>query len=397
MLVGLLTTSFPRFEGDVAGSFVLGMARTLAGRGHAIDVLAPEPAERAPEWEPGPGITLTHVPYLRPRRLQRTFYGAGVPDNVLRDPLAWLGIAPSSAALLIEARRRVARWDAVVSHWLLPCGLVGAAVRGSRPHLAVSHSADTHLLARLPGRGRIARAILRGSTALLFASTEGRERFARALPVGEHAALQAIAHVSPMGIDPPPPRSTIGRAPLRRAEGLSGFVVLVLARLVPVKGVADLARALAGASGVTVLIAGDGPERAAIDEAFRRAGVPARLLGTVSPARKHELLAVADCLAVPSRVLASGRSEGTPAAALEAMAAGLPVVATRVGGLPELIGDGRTGHLVPPGDTAALRAALLDLRDDPEQRRRLGRRAARQARAYTWGAMAEGLEELLRS
>src|SRR5687768_12606658 len=98
MRVGLLTTSFPRFEGGIAGQFVLGFARALAARGHELSVLAPEPHERLtlPTW---PGVRLRWLGYLRPRTLQRTFYGAGVPDNLRRDPRAWLGLLPFSAAL----------------------------------------------------------------------------------------------------------------------------------------------------------------------------------------------------------------------------------------------------------------------------------------------------------
>ena len=111
MRIGLLTTSFPRREGDVAGCFVLGFAQTLADHGHSIHVLAPEPAERGttPRW---PRIDVEWVPYLRPRCIQRTFYGAGVPDNLRRDPRAWLGIAPFAASLWQRTRVRVRDVDA---------------------------------------------------------------------------------------------------------------------------------------------------------------------------------------------------------------------------------------------------------------------------------------------
>ena len=104
MRIGLMTTSFPRVEGDAAGSFVLGFARALAARGHALSVLAPEPPERMPKPQ-FDDIDLTWLPYLLPRAWQRTFYGAGVPDNLRRDPRAWLGPLPFTTQLYRHARR----------------------------------------------------------------------------------------------------------------------------------------------------------------------------------------------------------------------------------------------------------------------------------------------------
>jgi hypothetical protein len=173
--IGLLTTSFPRWPGDAAGHFVHGFAGALAARGHTLEVLAPEPAESvsAPRW---PGIELSWVPYLRPRSWQRTFYGAGVPDNLRSDPRAWLGPWPFAAALSAAVMERRSRWDALISHFGLPCGLIAGALRGRLPHLCVQHSADLHALERLPGAvgTRLAARIARGSSALWFVSERAR-------------------------------------------------------------------------------------------------------------------------------------------------------------------------------------------------------------------------------
>ena len=110
MRIGVLTTSYPRFDGDVGGSFVEGFARALAERGHSVEVIAPEPREPTGAQRLPP----TWVRYL-PRPLERTFHGAGVPDNLRRHPSAWLGAVTGPLALAKEARRRVGEWDAIVS------------------------------------------------------------------------------------------------------------------------------------------------------------------------------------------------------------------------------------------------------------------------------------------
>jgi hypothetical protein len=105
MRIGLLTTSFPRFEGDVAGTFVLGFASALAARGHSVRVLAPEP--RVPQAPPSRrSVETRYVPYVRPRSLATTFYGGGVLDNA-RDARAWPGLLSFTPALALSATREL--------------------------------------------------------------------------------------------------------------------------------------------------------------------------------------------------------------------------------------------------------------------------------------------------
>jgi glycosyltransferase involved in cell wall biosynthesis len=121
------------------------------------------------------------------------------------------------------------------------------------------------------------------------------------------------------------------------------------------------------------IIVGEGPQREAIESEIRKLRLEAnfQLLGLRSDVPR--LLAAADVLALTSV------SEGIPLTIIEAMAAGLPVVATSVGGVPEIVVDQQTGFLVPKGDDEKLAAAILSLAEDPELRGRMG--AAGHARA----------------
>jgi glycosyltransferase involved in cell wall biosynthesis len=166
--------------------------------------------------------------------------------------------------------------------------------------------------------------------------------------------------VIPNGVEVPPRRRPVPAA--------RPVTLLSIGRLRPPKDFVTLVRALARLDRGTVRlrIAGDGPDRAALADEVRRLGLDGdvELLGTRTDV--GELLAAADVF-----VLASD-SEGLPMSVLEAMAAGLPVVASAVGGVPELVRDGDTGALVPPRDPAALAAALARLAAEPELRERLG-------------------------
>ena len=180
---------------------------------------------------------------------------------------------------------------------------------------------------------------------------------------------QAKMIVIPNGIDPGYfAASAVRRAEARAAYSLpeTAFVVATAARFSPEKGLDIFIQAARLRRGMTFLIAGDGPLLADLS---RDLPLNVRLLGRLDDIRP--LLAAADVFAVPSR------REGQGIAALEAMAAGVPVAASRVGGLAEMLTDGDTALLTPPGDPEALAAGLSRLQSD----RQLGRRLAKSAAA----------------
>jgi glycosyltransferase involved in cell wall biosynthesis len=175
------------------------------------------------------------------------------------------------------------------------------------------------------------------------------------------------------------------RTSARAALGLPAgtTVVAFVGRLSVVKAPEVLLRAVRG-TGLRLLVAGEGPLREALEAEADAEQV--RFLGFLPDVAP--VLAAADLLALPSR------TEGLPMAALEAMAAGLPVVASAVGSLPEVLADG-AGVLVPPGDVSALRLALERL-SAPEVRARIGAEARRRVESrYAATTMAQRYRELL--
>jgi glycosyltransferase involved in cell wall biosynthesis len=260
--------------------------------------------------------------------------------------------------------------------------------------LAVLHSADVHALARLPGRGRLAGEITRGASALLFTSAELRQRFFECLSPLTRTEAQTRSHVCPMGIDPPRPHEE-SRQAVRRRLGLHRFTALALGRLVPIKGLDDAIRAVAGRQDMELVLAGEGPDRARLQALARELEAPVRFEGLVHGRHKHDLLAAADVFVAPSRQTRTGRTEGTPTAVLEAMAAGVPVVCTPAGGLAAIAEDGRNARIVPAQQPDRLRDVLCELARDPRARRRLARAARTTGRLYTWPEIAPHLEALL--
>ncbi len=166
------------------------------------------------------------------------------------------------------------------------------------------------------------------------------------------------------GVEP----ARYGRDPDRAADRRLVFV----GRLAAVKGVPVLLEALARLRGtdgeVTLTLVGDGPERGWIEERIQALGLEGAvtITGYLSQAEVAGELAKADVF-----VLASF-AEGVPVVLMEAMATGLPVVTTRIAGIPELVEDGVSGFVVPPGDAATLASRLATLIDDPERAAAMG-------------------------
>lgn len=208
---------------------------------------------------------------------------------------------------------------------------------------------------------------------------------------------QRIALI-PSAVDPERIRVRRGGAALRAAEGVGADEPLLLcaAALVRRKGIDVLLDALSAlaARGLRprLWIAGDGPERASLAEQAARLELAAQVRWLGQREDIGDLLAAADAVVLPSR------AEGLGVAALEAMAAARPVVASAVGGLADAVRDERTGLLVPPGDAVALAAALERLLREPLLRQRLGGAGpARIAEGFLAEQMVAAYERLYRA
>jgi len=156
--------------------------------------------------------------------------------------------------------------------------------------------------------------------------------------------------------------------------------VLVFAgRLGPQKAVGILLAALADVDGVSLVVAGDGPERAALERRAAELGLDGRVrfLGSVPRETVLRLFRAADASVLPSAW------ENFPHTVVEALAVGCPVIATSVGGVPEVVRDGENGLLVAPNDAAALGEAIERFFTDASLRERLAAAAPASVAGYT--------------
>jgi glycosyltransferase involved in cell wall biosynthesis len=399
--IGFITTSFMRHKDDVAGSFVFGLARELGRLGHSIEVIVPEPPRPAQWQTESPwleGIEVFGAPYARPATFQKLFFGAGVPDNLANNPIL-AGLIPGAlAGLAAVAATRAGRWDGVISHWLVPSALIAGIVGRSRiRHLAIAHSGDVHLLRRIPGGKFLARAVVGCANHIGFVSEGLRREFFELLDVSSAGQLRDCSSITPMGIDLESLETQRSKEAVRREINASGFVVLFLGRLVPIKGVDLLIDAVAGLKDCTLIIAGDGPDRNILEQRAASRGADVRFMGLVGPRLRAELLGACDVVALPSRTLPSGRHEGIPLVLAEALAAGCPVVAANSGGIGEFLEHEKTGFLVDPDDVEGLGRALETLANNPVLRQQMSAAGSFVGRGRDWRRLVKEYERLVLS
>ncbi len=275
-------------------------------------------------------------------------------------------------------------------NWPLACkyGLVAAALHRVPAVVATVHLFVDGLMNR---NVRLQmRAVGTGVHRYLAVSQHVRDRLAAGVGLPERKL-----RVVPNGIDPAP----FTRAPdpvlrTRLAGSPDRQLVFTAARLSPLKGLDVLLSAAALVPEARFVVAGEGPERAALEARAEALGVAHRVHFLGARDDVPDLLAACDLFVLPSRV------EGLPLSVLEAMAAAKAVVATRIGGTDEVVIDGETGILVPPGDAAALASAIGTFLADPARARRAGEAGRDRLRArFTAQAMIDGVtaayEELL--
>jgi glycosyltransferase involved in cell wall biosynthesis len=369
-----IVTAYPRHEGDVITPWLSETLRGLSREGVEPEVLAP--AYRGGGAAEVGGIRVFRFRYAVPASLERLTHEETTPDRLGRQP-AWALLVPGyvaagcAAAARLQRRRR---YDVVHVHWPVPHGLMGWAARaaGTRALVTTFYGAE---LAWAESRFPPARAFLktycrRGTLIAISSATR--------LALERYTARPAHVVPYPASLTPVVPAEqgqlrVVGREP----------TVLFVGRLVERKGVANLLRAAArSARGYRVVLVGFGPEEAALRRLAAELGLGGRVefAGRVSEAELAERYARADVFALPATLDARGDTEGLGVVLLEALSHRVPVVATRRGGIPDIVVDGETGLLVEDGDVGALADAIDRVLANPGLGRRLAAAGAERVR-----------------
>ena len=393
-VVVMVASSYPRFPGDGVGSFMEPIATSMAARGHEVHMVVPwHPAVTRGKMERG--VHFHFFKYAPVPALNVFGYAQGLRADTVVKGAAWVATPAALAAGWFKAMRVAQKRRATVmhAHWVIPGGLIAALAAGGRRLVVSLHGSDVFVAERHPAIGRVARHVF-GRASRVTACSDDLHR--RALALG---ARPDDTETVPYGVDATRfAPSADARGAIRQSLGIGGRpFVFTAGRLVRKKGFDVLIDAAARLRherpDLVVAIAGEGDLAAELRTQAHGAG-DVRLLGNRSQDEIARLCAAADIVAVPSVHDEAGNVDGLPNFALEALASATPVVASRVGGLPQAIEPEVTGLLVAERDTAALAAAINRLLADPPLSAAVGGAARRAVmRDFGWDRVAERFEQ----
>ena len=379
-----VVTAFPRSPDDVIVPWLVELLRRLRTAGHEVEVLTS--SYRGARDQVVSGIPVHRFRYFL-RRWERLTHEEAAPDRMKRSLLYRLMPACFVVAGMVAAWRlcRRQRYDVIHVHWPFPLALFGWAAQRARPAALVTTFYGVELRwvkTAMPFfRGFLKWAARRSDRVVAISSYTADE--VRELV---HVPIEVIPYTTSL----PAPTSVPHAG--RRSAG-APFTVLFVGRLVERKGVSHLVDAvnllLPGAD-VRLVIVGDGPERARIEARVRDRGLDGRVAvrGQVSDAELQAAYAAADVFVLPAVIDRRGDTEGLGVVLLEAMSHRVPVIASAIGGITDIVEDGVSGLLVPPGDGTALAAALERLARAPDLSVSLGDAGYRRLHErFSWDAI----------
>ena len=372
MRILVITSSFPRFSGDSSGAFILNLCKELQKLGLDIEVMAPHDfgCNRHGMWG---GIQVSRFPYFYPLRFQRLCYGAGILKNMKESPVAFAQLPffvlfEIAYALWIARKKKV---DLVHGHWSIPQGLTGLFVRKlfGVPFVISLHGSDVHGL-DFPLLRALNKKVILDSDAC---TANSRATAARAQGISGRSDMRII----PMGVDIDFFAKSIGRGSTRNHKGRKDKIILYAGRLIDVKGIEYLVKAfpavLEKQANAKLLVVGSGPCKGDLVSLSERLHLHDKVVfqGAVSQEELVRYYAMADVFVLPSVTTKEGETEGLGVVLLEAMASRVPVIGTNVGGIPDIIKDGKTGLLALQRNPHDLAEKILRILDDEALRKEL--------------------------
>jgi L-malate glycosyltransferase len=386
MKVLFLTTTFPRWENDIRPAFVYELANRLQKSGLDIVVLAPY-CEGSKKFELLDGIRVYRFPYFFPTRYQKLAYNGGILPNLKKSNLAKIQIPFFLLSEIIYTLKIIKRENIEIihSHWIIPNGFVGALCKIilNIPHITTAYGSDVLTIEKSSIFRIFGSFVLINSEVITADST-----YTSNLTISIEKSIEKRMHIIPMGVDQ---QRFHKKNQVILEKPSAGLIILSVGRLVERKGIKYLIKAMETVIKTypyaKLLIGGDGPEKDHLINLCRTLKLERNVefLGFIPNDKIAQVYASADIFVLPSIVTKSGDTEGLGVVLLEAMASGIPVIGSDIGGITDIIEDRKTGLLVKSGDPDDLAKKILFILSNKDFRINLSREATNLIeRKFSW-------------
>lgn len=386
----IITSSFPHIPYWFDGGFLWKKAVSLRKKGISVIVLCPH-RPGAPLFEKREGVIIHRFPYLIPFRAQKLTGRKGM-NHVINDfPLLSLELIPFLISSIIHAIYLTLRYrpDIIHSHWIIPNGIVGACINAifHIPHISSVHGSDVTISASCHLFSRLIQIVAGYTQSITANSSFTRKKLSMILP--NHTTFRVI----PMGIHCEP--SSI----VKVVPNSGTNMILYVGRLIDWKGVHVLISAMKNVSQIVktarLVIVGDGPRRENLISQVKKLDLEeiVTFAGEVPDAILQDYYARAAVFVLPSTTV-NNQTEGLGVVLLEAMAAGVPVIGSNAGGIPDIIQDGINGLLFPQEHDLALATAIIRILSDTILADRLRERGFRTVQDhFSWDSIGDQFVE----
>ncbi|CAN5721152.1 GDP-mannose-dependent alpha-(1-6)-phosphatidylinositol monomannoside mannosyltransferase [soil metagenome] len=393
MKVLFVVTAYPRWSGDLITPWLVQTISRLGERGVVVEVLAP--SYRGLGDQEVDGVKVHRFRYA-PARWETLTHDQTAPDRVRERPW-YLALVPSYVFAGRRAARRLARrggFDVVHVFWPIPHGLFGIDAKRATgvPLVSTFFGVElTWLETQLRFLRPLVRRIIRASDVVTVISSHTEAAVRRVAP---EVGVRTIPFGAALD------QSDSAR-PLPAVDSAS-YRILFVGRLVERKGVHVLLQAVAELSrrrDVALTVVGDGPMLGALEAQAGDLGVAdiVEFTGPISSSELSRRFSSCDVFVLPAIRDAKGDVEGLGVVLIEALLHERPVIASRSGGIVDIVKDAETGTLVPAGRSDLLCAAIERYMDDPELANRLARVGREHVlKQFSWSTITDRLESVYR-
>lgn len=388
MKIGVITSAYPDYEDDPHGIFVHRLMREIVNKGHEVHVLAPYTGGETEYILEGVHVERFH--YFYPRSFEKLSGRAGMIDNVKEGLLVKIQVLTFLFFNVFHSLQKLKKMDVIHVQWPIPNGLGALFLKKiyGIPYINTVHGEEVHLSRRYHMLFAL-RWLVNNSSKTITNSTATRKFCLEAGLDSEKI------DVIPFGVD------TDFFRPLNVYKDENIFQILSVGYLIERKGFEYLIKAMPHVlkeyKQVRLKIVGSGPLESNLKELIYELdlGDEVEIVKNVTDEELLMLYNSADLFVLPSIVDSEGNTEGLGVVLLEAMACGIPVVGSDVGGIADIIQNESIGFLVPEKDIFELSKEIIKLIEDTELLEKMGLNGYKLVKAkFNWNKIAENYQKV---